>query len=293
MLPSWVLITLAAAFGQNLRSILQKKLTASLGPDSSSYLRFLYALPFAFLYLLALSQVEAVPLMTPSFALYASVGALGQIVGTVALVRAFELRSFGVATAYSKTEVLQTALAGMLILGDAFTPAMLVGILISFAGVLLLSERGGLRALLVLDRGAVLGLISGLGFAFAAIGYRGGSLALESGSVVMRAALTLCLALSVQTLVMGAYIAWRGELRAVLRRYRAGLLVGFVGMAASVGWFTAMAMENAARVRAVGQVELIFAVVTSLWLFRERVSRREIAGVGLIIAGVVILLELF
>lgn len=288
-----MLITLAAAFGQNLRSILQKKLTTSLGPDSSSYLRFVYALPFAGLYLMLLAQSEPVPSMNERFLLYAATGALGQIVGTLALVRAFELRSFGVATAYSKTEVLQTALAGALVLGDAFTLPMLIGILISFAGVLLLSERGGLRALLVLDKGAVLGLISGLGFAFAAIGYRGGSLALDSGSVVMRAALTLFMALAVQTLVMGVYIAWRGELRAVMKRYRAGLLVGLIGMAASVGWFTAMAMENAARVRAVGQVELVFAVVTSLWLFRERVSRRELVGVVLIITGVVVLLELF
>jgi drug/metabolite transporter (DMT)-like permease len=61
-------------------------------------------------------------------------------------------------------------------------------------------------------------------------------------------------------------------------------------MLASAAWFTAMTLQNAALVRAVGQVELIFAFVTSVWLFRERVTMREIAGASLIVVGIYLLL---
>ena len=49
-----------------------------------------------------------------------------------------------------------------------------------------------------------------------------------------------------------------------------------IAMAASACWFTAMAMHNAAVVRAVGQIELPFTLVTSVWLLNERISRREV-----------------
>ena len=57
--------------------------------------------------------------------------------------------------------------------------------------------------------------------------------------------------------------------------------------AASAGWFTAFAIEAAANVRTLGLVELLFAYLVSLKLFRERLSRLEMAGMGLIALGIV------
>ena len=62
------------------------------------------------------------------------------------------------------------------------------------------------------------------------------------------------------------------------------------GAIGSIGWFTAMTLENAAYVRAVGQVELVFTFVASYFFFRERSTALEIAGILLIVAGIVILL---
>ena len=46
----WVGLTVAGAFLQNLRSLLQRRLTRTLSVNGSSYVRFLYALPFAWLF---------------------------------------------------------------------------------------------------------------------------------------------------------------------------------------------------------------------------------------------------
>ena len=81
-----------------------------------------------------------------------------------------------------------------------------------------------------------------------------------------------------------------GQLTAVAERWRPALLVGMIAMAASACWFTAMAMHNAAMVRAVGQIELLFTLITSVWLLNERISRREVFGMALLVAGILMLI---
>jgi drug/metabolite transporter (DMT)-like permease len=51
-----------------------------------------------------------------------------------------------------------------------------------------------------------------------------------------------------------------------------------------------MAMHNAAMVRAVGQIELLFTLITSVWLLNERISRREVFGMALLVAGILMLI---
>ena len=52
----------------------------------------------------------------------------------------------------------------------------------------------------------------------------------------------------------------------------------------------AMAMHNAAMVRAVGQIELLFTLITSVWLLNERISRREVFGMALLVDGILMLI---
>jgi drug/metabolite transporter (DMT)-like permease len=73
----------------------------------------------------------------------------------------------------------------------------------------------------------------------------------------------------------------------VARAWRATLPVGVAGLLGSLGWFWAFALMNAAYVRSLGQVELIFSLAVSVLVFRERVSLRELAGIGLLAAGIV------
>jgi drug/metabolite transporter (DMT)-like permease len=61
-------------------------------------------------------------------------------------------------------------------------------------------------------------------------------------------------------------------------------------MLGSAGWFTAMTIQNAAYVRALGQIELVFTFAASYFFFRERTSRVELLGIALVIGGILILL---
>lgn len=66
--------------------------------------------------------------------------------------------------------------------------------------------------------------------------------------------------------------------------------VGLAGMACSVCWFTAFTLQNAAYVRALGQVELLFTFLASVFVFRERVTTAEIAGICLIVGAILLIL---
>ena len=295
----WVPVTLAAAFMQNLRSALQKHLKESLSTSGATYCRFAYAVPLAMAYVVLLGEGFGFewPAPNPRFALFAMVGGLTQITATALLVYLFALRNFAVGTTYSKTETVQAAVFGLVILGEPVSLAAAFAIGVSLVGVMFISvarSRLTLSNLLLgwTGRAAFIGVLSGTFFGLSAVAYRAASLSLGGEGFLMQAAFTLACVVVFQSAVMTVWIRLRepGELTRVIRGWRVASLVGVSGMLGSAAWFTAMTLENAAYVRAVGQIELVFTLVASYFFFRERSTALELAGIVLIVGGIVILL---
>ena len=295
----WIPITLAAAFMQNLRSALQKHLKGKLSTSGATLCRFVYAAPLALAYVVLLGEGYGLewPTPGPRFALFAALGGAAQITATALLVHLFSLRNFAVGTTYSKTETVQAAIFSLLILGEPVSLAAALAIGISLAGVATISiARSALtRRNLILGwtgRTAAIGVLSGTFFGVSAVSYRAASLSLGGDGFLMPAAFTLACVLVFQTLMMVVWIRARepGELTRVARAWRVASFVGISGMLASAGWFTAMTLQNAAYVRALGQVELVFTFVASWFFFRERSTGLEFTGVALIVAGILVLL---
>jgi drug/metabolite transporter (DMT)-like permease len=298
MLELWIPITIAAALFQNIRSSLQKHLKGTLSTLGATYVRFFYAVPFVLLYLTALKYGIGLELPEPNsrFLKFAALGGVTQILGTALLIHLFSFRNFVVGTAYSKTETIQAAVVGMFVLSDPITSWGLVAILVSLAGVMLLALADqDFRAIelvsFLLNKTAGIGIACGAAFGIAAVSYRAASLSLGTG-FVLSAACTLAVVLVLQATTMGVYLYLKepGQLTAVLKAWRVAGIVGLAGMLASAGWFTAMTIQNAAHVRALGQVELIFAFLASVIFFHEKIKATEIAGVILIVAGILVLL---
>ncbi len=295
----WIPITLAAAFCQNLRSALQKHLKASLSTSGATFSRFAYAAPLAILYAAILATAGGFPLPSPNatFLGYMAFGGVGQILATALLVHLFSFRNFAVGTTFSKTETIQTAIFGLLILGDRLTMSALAAILVSLLGVFAISTARAPRGLSGLigsltDRTAMIGIASGACFGISAVSYRAASLSLGGDGFLMQAAFTLAAVTTFQTALMAIYMRWKepGQVTAVLRSWRVSSLVGLAGMVASACWFTAMTIQNAAYVRALGQVELIFTFAFSYLVFGERSNRLELIGITLVTAGILVLL---
>ena len=298
-METWVVITVAAAFLQNIRSTLQKYLKGRIGTTGATFVRFGFGLPFAYLFLAILhyGMGYSLPALHGTFAGWIVLAALAQIFAQALLIHLFSYRNFAVGTAYSRTEPAQAALFGLIFLSETVSWMVLLAIAISVAGVMLISvARTELnRAALVTSlasRTVAIGLCAGTFFGIAAVGYRGASLSLGGPNFLMQGGVTLCAAITFQTIVMLAFIALRdpSEFRRIAAAWKPALAVGFVGASASFGWFTAMTLEKAAVVKAVAQVEMLFTFASTVFIFKERMNRLEVAGCLAIVAGIVLLL---
>lgn len=299
----WIGITFASAFLQNLRSTLQKHLKGMMGTTGATFVRFVFGMPFALAYLGFLHGVLGRPLPVPnmSFAVWAMVGAMAQIAATFLLVHLFSFRNFAVGTAYSRTEPAQAALLALIFVGESVNGGTLAAIAISVAGVMLISvARTEVTPASILtsifSRTAGIGLASGAFFGLSSVAYRSASLALAPSlpapDAVMQAGFTLVVVIVTQTLAMFLWIIWRerDELRRIAKAWKPSLAVGFVGATASFGWFTAMTLQQAAVVKALAQVEMLFAFASTVLFFKEKVNRLELSGCLLIVLGVLSLL---
>ena len=275
---------------------MQRDLVGSVGTQGATYVRFLFGLPFALLFLGAQLLLIDAPLPIPGLhALgWAAVGALMQTLATALMLLSMQDRSFVVTIAFTKTEPVIIAILSIVILREVPTPMTVLAIIVATAGVLLMSlppraqgvERPGLKA-------ALIGLASGACFGFSATGYRVSMVGLESSSFILTASVTMVMGLVIQC---GAILGWlllrdRALLGAIARSWRPSLLAGFMGALATQFWFLAFAITNPIRVRTLALVEVPFAQVVSRRIFKQRMSNAEIAGMALIVAGVVLLLN--
>ena len=295
----WIPVTIAAAFFQNLRSALQKHLTGVLSGQGAAYSRFLFALPWALLYLFLVVNITDSGLPTPNvrFLTFSVLGAISQILATVFLLMAFSFRSFAVGTVISKLEIVIVALLGLWLLGDRLNMLAQLGILLSTLGLLALSAGQNKLTPMAMLKGmrepaTAYGLLAALGLGGSVIFFRGASLSLQFDQPFVAAAFTLAIALVIQTVIMGIWLTVRepGQITEVIRSWRWSALVGITGMLASIGWFTAFTLQNASYVRALGQIELLFTFLVTTRVFRESVSRLEYAGCALIVGGILVLL---
>lgn len=294
---TWVFISIAAAAFQTLRFMLQKHLSLGvLSAGGATFARFAYSAPVVAV--LAVSHVgwrgAGMPELGAGFWAYALVGGLSQILATWCVVLLFGMRNFAVGITFKKTEVVMTALVGLLVLGDRVSAGGLGAIMLGLVGVLVLSDTpGGAGGWLgrVANRAAGLGLLSGVFFAVSAVMYRGATLAVASDDVLMRALVTLAAVTLSQAVAMALWLGWRepGELGRVAGAWRTAVWIGLSGMAGSLCWFTAFTLQNAAYVFAVGQVEVVFSILASVLFFRERITGREAWGIGLISGSVLAL----
>ncbi|HRH89442.1 MAG TPA: EamA family transporter [Rubrivivax sp.] len=288
----WIPIVLLAAAAQTVRNAAQKDLGRTAGTLAATSVRFVYGLPFA---LLGLAVVFAGrPLPAPNVAFLAQVGgsALAQLIATALLLAAMQRQSFIVAVAYSKTEVLQVAMFSAVLLGEQVSAVSAAAIVLASIGLWLLSvpaagEAGALR------RGwwsstAWMGIGSGAGFALSAVGYRAAAQALGPLQPWESAAYSLVWAQGLQSVAICAALAlWRPDaMGSTLRAWRVSTLAGACGALASFGWFTAFAMRNAADVRTLALVEVLYGYLISRRVFAEQVTRREKLALMLLTLGI-------
>ncbi len=294
-MPIWIPIAVVAALLQSWRTALQQKLRGVLSVNGAGFVRYLYGMPTALVLLLIALAVTGASLPSghPLFVLYCVLGGLGQIIATNLLIMSFGYRNFAVGTAYSKTETVQSAILALFVLNEVPRPLAWFGMGVGLIGVMALSLSGrGLKPRDLLEAtiqpAALCGLGSGLVFGFTTVFIKLANQSLNAPSIVVGALFTLVVTNTLQILMQGGWLLWRepAELRKAFTSWRGSMWVGTLSGCGSACWFTGFALANVALVRAVGQIEIVFTLLFSRFYLKEILKPNDVAGLALVVLGV-------
>ena len=295
----WVWVTILAAVSQSFRTAQQKNLKPRLGDFGASYVRFSYAMPFAWIGLISyiFFSKTAFPTFNTSFSFWVSTAAILQIIFTVLLIKLFSHRSFAAGTAFSKTEVIQVAVFEAFIIGTIVSFQTGSAIILGFCAIILLSIAKGqvtfsnlIKSLFSIQAG--LGLASGGFLALCSVCFRAATDSLSGDDLIVKAGTTLAISLLIQTILMGLWMQWaaKSEFVFTFREWRGSIVVGFFGALTSFCWFYAFSANAVAPVRAIGQIELILALLISMLFFKERPTWKELIAIFLLVFSIVLVL---
>lgn len=289
----WIYFTLLAATMQAVRTAGQKQLIQHLNSMATTGVRYIFALPFAWAYLLWIVDYRQVivPALNHQFLQYALIACVMQIIGTVCLVAAFKYRNFAVATSLAKTEAIQVAIVGAILFSQSLSFWGWISVVVGVVGIFIVSKVKFTYADVFQNPGAGFGLAAGLGLAITTLLIRQSSLTLHT-DLMVSAAVTLVFMITVQSLLSFIYtmIQDKSQFKSMLINWRLCFFVGITSVLGSIGWFTGASYQNAAYVKALGQIEFFITLILTYRFFKETITKAEYVGMFLIVASVLILL---
>lgn len=297
----WVGYGLIAISFQITRTALQKDLTKAIPRIVVTWIRYAFGLPFIIVFyvvLLVVFRQKVIAIAWP-FWIFATLGALLQIVATNLLLKLFTMRSFVVGTCYGKSDSIQTAVLGYLFFAESLNVFELFIIVAGFGGVLLMSlEKNAMSIRAFFDirknESAKNGILTGMLFSLTALCIRQAILHVDASTTLMASSTTLIFVVFLQVLLFFVYLFQRRrpELKAIRGNVRASLFVGLSSCIGSVFWFMAFASAYAAYVKALAQLQMPLSILYSYLFFKEKIYRHEVIGMLIIIASVTLLVLL-
>jgi len=299
----WIVLAIAAALAQTARNTAAQSLAMRISPALNSWSRFTFCLPFAAATAAIVTATDGWPSLPPAFFLACTLTAIAQLLGNVALIGAFRAGRFAESIVFHKLEVILTAIAGALFFAERPSAAGLVGIVLCGLGVIVMNlarsdaGRDWTGALHPGRAGGLALLCAGL-LVVASFALKQANLIVSSANQGIDVGdfaapvQTLFHTTWIEVLLLSAWIAWRepGSFRSVSQHWPRMALIGSAGFGASLCWFWAYSLTLVAYVKAVGQIEALLAVAVGIRLLGERDLVRQLPGVGLVVAGIALVL---
>ncbi len=291
---SWIFFTLAAATLQTFRNLEQKNLNKKLDSLTVSWSRFILPLPFAVVVVAYTFSV-----INKQFILYSFITALFQIAGNVFLLQTFKSRNFSIGIAFYKTEVVQASIIGILFFGIILSVANFTAILVSTAGVLFMSGlvfNDGFKKFTqsFYNKATFYGLLTGFFFAISAFNLKFASEALQGLEYHYSkvAIIVLMWVICFQNIFFILLKLYQKRLKTDLKSLvslenkSSFLKTSILSFSGSICWFIAYGIGNVVYVKAVGQIELIMAILASYIILKEKLKIFEMVGIALTSGGI-------
>ncbi len=290
---NWLIFTLMAAFMQAWRNAFQKQLSSTVDVYGVTLARFLFGFPFAFIYLILLYQQQPITEsvhFSMHFWGYIIVAACSQILATVLMVQLFKQKNYAIGVGLAKSEAILTALIAVIFLHEYLSPLGWCGVLLGAVAVFLLS-KGQQKSNFSFST-LTIGIGSGLCFAITSLLVREASLELSALPFLHRAAWVLFWVIGFQCISMLLYLGLlsRSTLSAMWHRIGLTFKVSVCSFLASLGWFSAMSMQTVALVKTLGQVEILFSLLISVFFFKEKLARTDHIGLLVVMIAAILVI---
>lgn len=289
-----IIFTIIGAVLQTFRNLEQKALSQKLDTLTVSWSRFILPLPLA---------ITAVFLTFPSinqqFFVYCVITAIFQISGNFLLIETFRSKNFSIGIAFYKTEVLQTLILGLLFFSQSISPFGFSMIILTSFGVFLMSNLSlKIKNFNFSQKAVLFGLLSGFCFSISAFNLKFASQSLYAigYSKFMAPTLVLLWVILLQNIIFILIKSYQKRLKTDLKKLlssenRASFFkTSLLSFAGSLFWFIAFALGNVIYVKAVGQIEMVFALLASHFYLKEKHSKREFIGIAVTTVGILFLI---
>lgn len=290
---SWIVFTLMAAFMQAWRNAFQKQLSTTVDIYGVTLARFIFALPFASLYLYSLYYQHPITThvnFTFKFWIYVTIAALSQILATILMVQLFKQRNYAIGVGLAKSEAILAAIIAFIFLSEKLSLIAWLGVLIGGYAVFILSKASNQKNLSI--KTLMIGVGSGLSFAITSLLVREASLEIRQLPVLHRAAWVLFTVIFIQCTVMVTYLSLfsRKTLWAMWQRVGLTFRISVCSFLASLGWFTAMSLQTVAIVKTLGQIEILFSLLISAYYFKEKLALKDKLGIILVVVAAILVI---
>lgn len=286
--------SLGCALAWGAAVVLFKKSGESLGPFALNLFKNLLGVVMMAITILALQGAVLPPIPAFDLALILFSGLIGIAVGDTLYFRA--LNAIGASRMAAAQTLYSPFVIGlsMLFLGELLRPLQLIGVAAVLAGIFLVTyvrEAGHLESRVLL-RGVLTGVLSVF---VMAVGIVIAKPMLEQHDFLWVVALRIAAGAGGMLLV----VAWRRNGRELLAAYRgvrhwpqvmAGAVLGtYISM---LLWLAGYKYTQASIAAVLNELAAVFILLFAALFLRERVTPRQIAGVLLALAGVLLVVAL-
>ena len=291
---SWIICTIIGATLQTFRNVGQKKLNQKLDTLTVSWARFILPMPLALLVVFL-----TFPSVSNQFIFHCFVTGSLQIAGNLTLLKTFQSKNFSVGIAFYKTEVMQSLIMGYIFFSQYISFTGFLIILLTTFGVFLMSNIriSEIKKFSISQPAVLYGLLTGFFFSITAfhLQFAAQNLIKSGQSPVIAATTVLLWVIVIQNILFAFVKSYQGRIIKDLKKlFSLENKTAFVKMSAlsffgSLFWFVAFAIGNVIYVKALGQIEMVFAVLVSQFYLSEKHNSREMLGISITAIGILLL----
>ncbi|MDR2375805.1 MAG: EamA family transporter [Treponema sp.] len=283
----YIVFALASAVFSALTTVLSKLGLKNINSHVATFFRTGVVLVFVWLIVLATGVYSPITALSTKTLLFLVLSGIAGGASWLCYFRALQLGSINKVVAVDKSGIILTMLMGMIFLAESAGALKIIALVVIAAGTYLMLEPKEEENRIVQSRwflyAAGSAVFASLSSIFAKIGM--GTIDSNLGTALRTSIIFVFAGLMVP--ISGS----AGTIGTIKKREL--LFLGLSGVATGLAWlcyFRALRLGEASVVAPLDKLSIVFTVLLSRLIFRERVSPKTIVGLSLLTAGTLLLL---